>query len=131
MTRNVITAIVETFIAELGEHPTPSVIASCTDFIMEELRKILPFFRFGLVMLLIYLEVSAIIVRRKRFTKSELSKRALMIKHWALSSLFVKKKFVQFFLNLTILAYFDNRATLQSRGVDLPTYITKLRFYYG
>lgn len=129
--RTTVYAIVEVFISEIDPRYEKSVIDKSVDFILKVHASMQPLYRHGLIFISIGFCCYAFFLTGRIFQKLPNERRLNLIRKWIASSIGVRRNFINFFLNMTMLFYYDSDGVLEELGVDIKSHRKIQCFYAG
>ena len=121
----------EVFIYQLDSQASDAVHEACADFIMHSFQSMTPIFRMGMRAAVWYLNISTVVRFGLLFMNCPREQCDIVLKRWSESVFGPKRDVVRFFLNFTVIAFYDMPEVLKKEGVDLDMYTRMQKMYNG
>lgn len=127
MYEKIVYAMVEAVIWDIDPNFDKRIAKDAAAFLGAVHKSMQPLYRFGLVILAVAFSVRT----GRRFLEFTPEQHMQLMRKWLKSSIGVKRDFIRFFLNMTLLFYYDSGDVLQSLGVDVKSHRKIQCFYAG
>lgn len=105
--------------------------AKCAEFILAVVSKMQPIYKYGILSLIFYFNVTALVYCWKNFANLSLDNRTKMVNRWAKSTFGPKRDLMKLLLNLAVIAYYDSESVLKKNGINTSEYLKIQRLYNG
>ncbi|MBI2121746.1 MAG: hypothetical protein HYT98_01355 [Candidatus Sungbacteria bacterium] len=124
--KKIVYVMVEAVIWDINHNLDKRIVKDAAAFLCMVHKSMQPLYRFGLVILAV-----AFSIRRGRgFLELTPEQHMQLMRKWLKSPIGVKRDFIRFFLNMTLLFYYDSADTLHSLGVDTKSH-RKIQCFYA
>ena len=127
----IVNRVCEAFIFELNGSRDAAVRGRCADFVSDVMNNMQPVYRFALALLFVWFDLGAFVKSGRFFSRMPLEARNKCMAQWSKSRLSVKRDFIAFLLNLTVIAYYDSTPVLQKENIDVVAYRKMVSFFIG
>ncbi len=124
-------AMAEAVILDIDSRSSPDAIQGASGFIVAVHGRMQPLYRFGLAMIAMVFSCYTFLRTGRRFSRLSIDGRLRLMREWLQSPIGVMRDFARFFLNMTLLFYYDSDAGLKSLGVDICMHRNVQRLYNG
>lgn len=127
----IVYAIVEAVIWDINPNFDKRIVKDAAAFLCAVHKNMQPLYRFGLVVLACAFSLFVFFCTGKPILRISPERRMRIMRKWLKSPIGVMRDFIRFFLNMTLLFYYDSADVLQSLGVDIKSHRKIQCFYAG
>ena len=124
-------AMADAVIADIEGTAASERAASAAEFILAVHQSMQPLYHFGLRVVAFVFDALVFFRCGLGFRRLVPAARMGVIDQWLKSRIGVKRDFVKFFLNLTLVSYYDSPEVLRGMGIDIKAHERIQAFHAG